>query len=707
MTKFIFECLVVTFLFNSCGGGESNGDSSITDGIDLGDGEAVVVVDFDRDGFKVEDGDCNDYNPQVYPGARELPDGMDNDCDGIIDEGTFLFDDDGDGFSELEGDCDDGNPAINPDAEDISDGLDNDCDGFVDGSVTDIFNDDDGDGFSEIAGDCNDSNPDIHPGIDESLNGIDDNCNGVIDEGTNSYDDDDDGFSENDGDCDDHNSHTYPGAQEIPDGIDNNCNGDIDEGTAIYDGDGDGYIYTIDCDDTNPEINPDAEEIPYDGIDQDCDGMDPVDLDGDGYAAIQAGGNDCNDGDFRIHPHSHEIEVPNDGVDVDCDGKDYCTDLNCDGYSDIVFSCHHNDSTYNINSFIYWGSSTGYSPANRLELPTNGALGNIVSDLNGDGYLDIVFSNHYNGSTGNISSFVYWGSSSGFSATARTELPTSWAHGVSIQDVNGDSFLDIIFSNHYNGSSYNTNSFIYRGSSSGYSPTNKINLTTFGATGNTSADLNSDGFVDIVFSNYYNGSTRQINSYIYWGSSSGYAVSSRLELPTIGAIGTKVDDLNGDGFLDIIFANYYTNSSYNTNSYIYWGSSSDYSSSSRTELPTSGAYYGICIFDANNDGFKDILFTNYYNGSSYNINSYIYLGSSSGYSSSSRIELPTIGAMDCDVADLNGDGFKDIVFANYYNGSTRNINSYIYWGSDSGYSQYNRSEIPTQGAINITIAGGI
>ena len=63
--------------------------------------ETVVITDVDADGFSVEEGDCDDADASVYPGADELCDGLDNNCDGEADEGLlaeYYPDGDGDGF---------------------------------------------------------------------------------------------------------------------------------------------------------------------------------------------------------------------------------------------------------------------------------------------------------------------------------------------------------------------------------------------------------------------------------------------------------------------------------------------------------------------------------------------------------------------------------------------------------------------------------
>ena len=124
-------------------------------------GMTDVLGDLDGDGFTEQDGDCNTEDPTSYPGATELCDFEDNNCDGEVDEGfeelSWYYDYDQDGFGNMFNDpiiqpcnpgtggdesyfttnnnldCDDYNPDINPDAVEIEgDGIDNDCDGQID-----------------------------------------------------------------------------------------------------------------------------------------------------------------------------------------------------------------------------------------------------------------------------------------------------------------------------------------------------------------------------------------------------------------------------------------------------------------------------------------------------------------------------------------------------------------------------------------------
>ena len=325
------------------------------DGDGHGDPNQPLTDCLNTDGYVFYNDDCDDTNPEMHPYNDEICDGIDNNCDGRIDETgnlTFYADVDEDGFGDINtmvqtcvqpqgyitlgGDCDDINPLVNPDADEYCNNLDDDCDGVLDNNSVDAptwYFDIDGDGFGSAfitsndcvqpAGymaedlDCDDTRPSVNPSAIEICNNLDDDCSGIIDDNASDaytwyYDGDNDDFGD---------PNVY-----------------LLQCTQPFD-----YIQTAaDCDDTLDTINPTGLEV-CNGLDDNCDGVidndasDAIeyyaDLDGDGFgdptnsllACSPPSGyvfdnTDCDDDDVSIFPGAQEFC---DGIDQNCDGNNF------------------------------------------------------------------------------------------------------------------------------------------------------------------------------------------------------------------------------------------------------------------------------------------------------------------------------------------------------------------------------------------------
>ena len=330
--------------------------------------------------------DCDDDSAVTYTGATELCDGDDNACDGTLDADEI--DGDSDGYVDCTldvaaaawvdatitggDDCDDTYASTNPGASEICDGDDNDCDSSLPTNETD----DDGDGYVEcdpdvsiaawvdatITGgnDCDDTYADTWPGASEICDGDDNDCGGVLP--TNETDDDGDGYVEctlavsvgswygdtisGGDDCDDGENTIYDGAAELCDGQINDC-ATSSLPTNETDDDGDGAVECTfdaggwngtglvtagdDCDDTDSTVyigatelcdgqinNCSTSSLPGDEVDNDTDTYVECIIDAGGWDGTTSvvGGEDCDDAVAAANPGETEVC---DDIDNNCD----------------------------------------------------------------------------------------------------------------------------------------------------------------------------------------------------------------------------------------------------------------------------------------------------------------------------------------------------------------------------------------------------
>jgi len=358
--------------------------------------------DQDADGVPVCGGDCDDLDPANTPGAIELCDGQDNDCDAATGPSAGgELDGDSDGVMGCEGDCDDGDASVYPAAPELCDELDNDCDG----SPSAVEADGDGDDVTQCGGDCDDDDASVYEDAPELCDGKDNACDGLP--RPDEQDLDDDQVMPCEGDCDDDDASVRPGADEVCDGLDTDCDASTWADVLMeIDGDGDGDPSCSDCDDSDGTVEtldgdgdgvsscaldcddgtlglytyPGAADLHGDSIDQDCDGIDGIDGDGDGWpdnATPTHPDWDCDPDDPAIHPNPDSLDLIDvEGVDSNCDGLDG-VDSDGDGWASEESGgedCADDDPLINLSVFDPWDET---------DANCDGSQG---VDADGDGY---------------------------------------------------------------------------------------------------------------------------------------------------------------------------------------------------------------------------------------------------------------------------------------------------------------------------------
>ncbi len=320
-------------------------------------------------------------------------------------------------------------------------------------------------------------------------------------------------------------------------------------------------------------------------------------------------------------------------------------DVNDDGYDDVIIGAesYTNDQYAEGRAYVYLGSASGLAviPAWTAEgdqgmTGAGGAkFGNSVAgagDVNGDGYADVIVGAplYENGEEREGRAYVYLGSATGLATSPAWVAESNQAYAylgsavASAGDVNGDGYADVVVGIllYDNGQTDEGRAYVYLGSASGLATSpawtaegNQADAR-LGSSVATAGDVNGDGYADVIVGAYHysNGQSQEGRAYVYLGSATGLAAGpawtaeSDLAYAEFGVSVATAGDVNGDGYADVVVGAWGTSAS---RAYVYLGAASGLAAGHAwTRSNEPGSDYGFSVAtagDVDADGYADVL----------------------------------------------------------------------------------------------------
>jgi hypothetical protein len=390
-------------------------------------------------------------------------------------------------------------------------------------------------------------------------------------------------------------------------------------------------------------------------------------------------------------------------------------DIDNDGAPDVVF--FNDEGGFRdgpSQTDLYWGDgSRDFIREPSVSFPSHQIFGIGQADLDDDGYVDLVLTreNFIKGVEHEQSGItIHWGSEDGFRRTSEITSESSYG-GVRFADINKDGYLDMLTG----GTTFDPGDPerkgipIYWGSADGFRRKDRSVIPSRKAKtrGPLLADLNRDGWLDVA-------AQEENGTFTIWNGSAQGFEGARPQIFELGRpdqlMYIKAADLNRDGWLDLLLPQRGPAEGTEVSSFLYFGSPEGFSTGNRTTVPSYVPYQNT-ITDLDRDGWLDLVLTAYGGEVSGNRPSLIYWGEPEGFGVRPRTELPTYGSSGSVALDFDRDGWLDLFFTNHRkSGSTltpephRHLtDSMLFWGGPDGYSADHRSGIPGRGPSGLNL----